>query len=102
MFFAAFTSRSWLVPQARQVHSLIRKPALPFGLSQRELQHEHVWVVYASLTSSNYTPALSHLYLSMVRNAVQLASITDFASLVFAKPFAFTLPTKMAAWSLTN
>lgn len=29
MFRAAFTSRSWAVPQPTQARSLIRKPALP-------------------------------------------------------------------------
>jgi hypothetical protein len=32
MFFAAFTSRSCTAPHSLQTHSLIRKPALPFGL----------------------------------------------------------------------
>ena len=46
MFRAAFISRSWAVPQPTQVHSLIRKPALPFGLLAEILpQHEHAWVV---------------------------------------------------------
>ena len=78
-------------------HSLIPKPALPFGLLEREPQHEQVWVVYASLTSSNHTHAFSHLYLSMVLSVVQLASNTDLANLVRASALAFTLPTKIAA-----
>ncbi|ENU36978.1 hypothetical protein F988_00871, partial [Acinetobacter parvus DSM 16617 = CIP 108168] len=65
-------------------HSLIPKPALPFGLLEREPQHEQVWVVYDSLTSSYHTPAFSHLYLSMVLSVVQLASSTDLANLVCA------------------
>ena len=46
MFRAAFTSRSCAVPQSLHVHSLIRKPALPFGLlAGMAPQHEQVWVV---------------------------------------------------------
>ena len=45
MFLAAFTSRSCTDPQLLQTHSLIRKPALPFGLlSGLQPQHEQVWV----------------------------------------------------------
>ena len=68
-----------MIPHSPHVHSLIPSPALPFGLSRREPQHEQVWVEYFSLTSSNHTPASSHLYLSRVLNAVQPASNTDFA-----------------------
>ena len=45
MFLAAFTSLSWTVAQVLQTHSLIRKPALPFGLLAGIVpQHEQVWV----------------------------------------------------------
>ena len=89
MFFAAFRSRSWVTPHSTQVHSLIPRPALPLGLLLGfALQHEQVWVVFASSTISNHTPAFAHLYLSMVFNLPQLASKTDLASLVFAKAWA--------------
>jgi hypothetical protein len=46
MFLAELTSRSCTEPQSLQVHSLILKPALPFGLLVGMLpQHEQVWVV---------------------------------------------------------
>ena len=38
----------------------------------------------------------------MVRNALQPASFTDLASRVFARPEAFTLPTKRAPFVLTR
>lgn len=44
MFRAAFVSRSCTAPHAQQVHSLIPRPALPFGLlAGMTPQHEHVW-----------------------------------------------------------
>jgi hypothetical protein len=95
MFLAALMSRSCELPHSQQVHSLIRKPATPFG-PVLLWQDEQVTVEYASLTSSNHTPASAHLYLSMVRNIDQPASITDFACRVWARRFAFTLPTKTA------
>jgi hypothetical protein len=39
MFFAAFTSRSWTVPQSSQVHSLIPRPAIPLGLEEGRRPH---------------------------------------------------------------
>ena len=46
MFLAALISLSCHVPHSAQVHPLIRKPALPFGLLSLILrQHEQVWVV---------------------------------------------------------
>src|SRR5512132_1286152 len=101
MFVAALTSRWCVVPHSLQVHSsvgsVIRlpRPSKPCG-PVRFLQQLQVWVEYASWTSSNHTPATSHLYCSMVRNALQPASRTDFAWFVFARAEAFTLPTKMA------
>ena len=62
MFLAALISLSCVVLQAPQVHSLIAKPALPFGLLFDILkQHEQVWVVKLSFTSSNRQPACLHL-----------------------------------------
>lgn len=67
MFFAAFKSRSLIEPHS---HTLIRKSILPFGLLVViSPQHEQTWVVNLSLTSSNNTPTLSHLYLSIILNA---------------------------------
>ncbi|MBB1631191.1 hypothetical protein A9975_09940 [Cupriavidus sp. UME77] len=103
MFRAAFVSRSWTDPHEQHVHYLIPRPALPFGLlADMTPQHEHVWVENASLTSANTTHCLMALYLSCVRNAVHAASCTDFAILVFASAFAFTLPTKIPACLLTS
>ena len=46
MFLAALMSRSCAVPHSLQTHSLIPRPALPFGLLAGMLpQHEQVWVV---------------------------------------------------------
>ncbi len=85
MFRAAFVSRSCTDPHEQHVHSLIPRPALPFGLLAGMIpQHEHVWVENASLTSSNTTHRPMALYLSCVRNVVHAASCTDFAMLVFA------------------
>ena len=104
MFFAAFVSRHVCVaPQSLQVHALIRKSALPFGLLIGIFpQHEQVWVVCDSLTTSKTQPAWSLLYSNCVFNIPQPASKTDFASLVFAKPSELTLPMKIAAFSLTS
>ena len=101
MFFAALMSRSCSVPQTLHRHPLIPRPATPFGPVMLP-QHEQVWVEYASLTSSNHTPASSHLYCSMVRNALQPASNTNFAIRVFARPAAFTSPMKIAPYSLMS
>src|SRR5882757_1264073 len=98
MFRAALMSRSWSAPQALHSHCLIPRPATPFG-PVRLVQHEQVWVENASLICSNHTPASAHLYCSMVRNALQPASSTDFAMPVCARAEAFTLPTKMAPYS---
>jgi len=58
MFLAALMSRSWVLPHATQVHSLIRKPALPFGLLSEILpQHEQTWVEKLSFTSLTTIPA---------------------------------------------
>jgi hypothetical protein len=58
-------------------------PALPFGRASGKVpQREQVWMECAALTASHNTPALSLLYLSMVRNDVQAASDTDPALLV--------------------
>jgi hypothetical protein len=44
MLRAAFTSRSWTVPQSSQFHSLIRRPAIPFGREAGMAPHsEQVW-----------------------------------------------------------
>jgi hypothetical protein len=49
----------------------IRKSILPFGLlAVISPQLEQIWVVNLSLTSSNNTFALSHLYRSIVLNAL--------------------------------
>ena len=57
MFFAAFTSRSWTVPQSSQVHSLIPRPAIPLGLEWGRHPHfEQVWVVRSSDTSRSMPP----------------------------------------------
>lgn len=64
-----------------QVHSLFRKPILPFGLlSDRAPQHEQAWVVYASLTSLKTMPAISHLYSSIVFSMAQPASALTWPS----------------------
>src|SRR5487761_2558547 len=101
MFLAALRSRSCKVPHCGQSHSLIPRPSWPLG-PVRLLHTLQVWVENASLTSSNHTPALSPLYLSMVRNAPQPASSTDLALLVLASACAFTLPTKIAPYRLTS
>lgn len=101
MFFAALMSRSCSTPHIAHRHALIPRPATPFG-PVRLRQHEQVWVEYASSTSSNHTPASSHLYDSMVRNALQPASSTLFAMLVFARLDAFTSPMKIAPYPRTS
>ena len=71
MFFAAFISPFCTVPQCRQDHSLIRNPALPFGLLVPiEEQHEQVTEEYFSFTILNNTFAFSHLYRSIVLNNI--------------------------------
>ena len=77
MLRAALTSLSCSVPQSAHIHSLIPSPALPFGLlTERLPQHEHVWVLYASLTSANTTDRAIALYFSCVFNMNQPASKT--------------------------
>ena len=100
LFLAALTSRWCPVPHSLQIHSLTRRPSKPFGPTR--LLRLQDWVEYASLTSSNYTPARSHLYGSMVRNALQPASKTDLASFGFARAEAFTSPTKMTPYTWTS
>src|SRR5258708_25693788 len=103
MFLAALISRSWCSPQLPQVHSLIPRPAIPFGLLGGFSSHEEqVWVVYFSSISSKTTPAPAHLYSSMVFNINQQASNTDFAIFVLTSAPLFTLPMHIAALSCTN
>ena len=103
MFKAAFTSRSWTAPQSSQIQSLIRKPAMPFGLDAGKLQHaEQVWEVNFSSISTYSTPCLMALYFSMLRNDDQLASNTDFAILVLARADAETFPTAMRQLARTR
>src|SRR5260370_13689585 len=101
MFFAALTSRSWTVPHSPQVHSLIPRPAIPFG-PLRVRHAEQVWVENASLISANVTPAKSHLYLSIVRNADQPASSTDLACGVLTSAEALTLPINIVSYPRTR
>src|SRR5690606_40054321 len=99
MFLALFKSRSRTLEQFSHSHTLIRKSVLPFGLlAVTSPQHEHIWVVKLSLTSSNHTPAFSYLYLSMVLNAENLVSRTDLAILVFTSFFALRSPTTISAF----
>lgn len=72
MFFAALTSLSCIVPHSAQDHSLIRKPALPFGLlPEISPQHEQVWEVFFSFTSANTTDRTIALYSSCVFSMCQ-------------------------------
>src|SRR5260221_672278 len=60
MLRAAFTSRSWTVPQSQR-HILLFKPAWPFGPAM--LPHSaQTWVVHFSETSSVLPPCISALY----------------------------------------
>jgi hypothetical protein len=76
MFRAALVLRSCTDPHALHVHSLIRKPAIPFGReSGKERQSEQVWVENDSSTSANTTHCPMALYLSCVRNVVHAAAL---------------------------
>jgi len=83
MFFAAFRSRSWTVPQAGHVHSRTRSGLLPLLTPQAE---------HGPVDGTNRPifpkcrPYRSALYSSMVTNADQPASWTDLASRVRASP----------------
>src|SRR5690606_20688810 len=102
MFLAAFSSLLLELPHSHS-HTLIRKSALPFGLlAVISPQHEQIWVVNLSLTSSNNTPAFSHLYLSIVLSAENPVSKTDFAILVFTSFLALRSPTIINAFSFTS
>src|SRR5215475_6862472 len=93
---AAFTSRSWTLPQSSQRHSLIRKPAIPLGLEAGRPPHsEQVWVVLASQTSRNTPPRVIALYASMPLRLAQPASSTLFAIRERAILAAPTSPTTM-------
>ena len=76
-------SESCHVPHFAQVHSLIPRPALPFGLLDISPQCEQVWVVYFSFTISKRQPACLHLYSSCRLSSNQPASYTLLASLPF-------------------
>jgi hypothetical protein len=53
MFLAALTSLSWTVPQSSQVHSLIPRSAIPFGLEDGRQPHsEQTWELCASEVST--------------------------------------------------
>ena len=55
MFWAAFTSRSWISPQAEHPHSLTPRPAIPLGLSGRSSPVvEQVWVVKVETSSISW------------------------------------------------
>ena len=100
IFSAALMSRSFKLRHLslQQRHSLIRKSALPFGLLVViSPQLEQTWVVKFSLTSSNNTPAFSHLYLSIVLNAAKPVSNTDLAILVFTSFAALKSPITISA-----
>src|SRR5690606_33470216 len=102
MFFAAFSSLLLELPHSHS-HTLIRKSVLPLGLLEViSPQHEQIWVVNFSLTSSNNTPAFSHLYLSIVFSAENPVSKTDFAILVFTSLLALKSPTTISAFSFTS
>src|SRR6202789_3681773 len=101
MFFAALTFRSWTVPHAPQVHTLIPRPAIPLG-PLRASHAEQVWVENASSTSADVAPAKSPLYRRIVRNADHLASSTDLACGVFTSAEAFTFPTNIVSCPRTK
>ena len=78
---------SWTLPEYLHDQGLLVSLANSGGSVEEKLQ---------SLWPSKVPPFVAIQY------AGQPASNTDFASLVCARPLAFTLPTKMAAWSLTS
>src|SRR5258708_18111916 len=95
------TLRSWIAPHTVHGHPPIPRSFRPLGPA-RLLHTLQVCVKNAWSTSSNHTPASAHLYSSMVRNVLQLASSTDLACRVLARAEGFTLPTKIAPLDFTN
>src|SRR3546814_9139078 len=85
MLRAALTSRSWTAPQSLHSHSLIPRPAIPFGLEGGRVPHsEQVWVLIRSETSRYRPPCISALYESIRLKPDHPASRTLFANLVRA------------------
>src|SRR3546814_11033871 len=85
MLRAALTSRSWTAPQSLHSHSLIPRPAIPFGLEGgRVLHSEQVWVLIRYETSRYRPPCISALYESIRLKPYHPASRTLFANLVRA------------------
>src|SRR3546814_20932264 len=63
MLRAALTSRSWTAPQWLHSHSLIPRPAIPFGLEGCRVPHsDQVWVIIRSESSRYRPPSISDLY----------------------------------------
>ena len=94
MFLAAFTSRSWLVPQAAHVHS---RTCSGFGPSFTPHAEQTCEVGAQRLTLRNSRPYSAALYSSILVKADQPASCTDFASGVRARPFTDKSST-VTAW----
>jgi hypothetical protein len=83
MFFAAFTSRSWVVPQSH-VHSRTLSGILSCKVPQTEHSLEEGNQRSIAITSRPYHRAL---YSSMLRNSDQAASLMARARLPFFTMF---------------
>src|SRR3546814_9175406 len=83
MLRAALTSRSWTAPQSLHSHSLIPRPAIPFGLEGARVPHsEQVWVLIRSETSRYRPPCVSALYRSEEHTS-ELQSLMRISYAVF-------------------
>lgn len=81
MFFAAFTSRSWIIPHFGQVHSRTDKSFVPDHCAP---QAEQSWLEGKNRsTATTCFPYHAALYSNCRRNSPQLASEIAFASLRF-------------------
>ena len=85
MFRLALISLSCHVPHLAQVHSLIRKPALPFGLLDISPQHEQVWAKEIFVSNSLIVFSLSAIvFFADSRSDCVLSKVCDSSLLLFS------------------
>ena len=102
-FFAALISLSCVEPQLLQAHSLIRRPALPFGLLagiSPPARTSLGCVTFDDFFKNN--PCVSAFIFQHCFDHSPACIQNGLSHFGFAKPRELTSPTKIAAFSLTS
>ncbi len=93
MFRAALVSRSCTTAHEEHVHSLIRSPALPFGLHADLMPpHEHVLGLKRFVNFFEHHALPDDFLLALCPQRRPCDVVQDVAILVFAIAFTFTMP----------